>query len=441
MKVYLKDNVRDMRNCRSRSTRLRQEAVGRSRQPAARRHRADLQRRIFGRLFRALRAVRAKDLPHRQLVLQAEDIRERLLRTAGVLKVNILGEQQQQIFVDDLLQAAGDARHHWAAISSMRLASQNDVTPAGFVDTKGPRIYLQPRWRDRQPSTSSRTSRSSPMAEPSRSATSPRCAAAMPIRRASLIRNRGVSRALVLGVVMKPGFTGLVPRQSRSRPQDAKACKRSFRSGSRSPRSSTSRNVIAEAIREFMTKFFTALAVVIVVSLLSLGWRVRHRRRLGDPADALRGLRHHDADRARDFDRITLGALIISLGLLVDDAIIAIEMMVVKMEEGLDRIAAATFAWHSDRGADADRHARHPSPALCRWASRRRRPANMPGNIFWVVGFSLITSWFVAVFFISLSRRQAAARHQEGEPVATRRCYGTRMYQRLRSVVRSLRRS
>ena len=44
----------------------------------------------------------------------------------------------------------------------------------------------------------------------------------------------------------------------------------------------------------------------------------------------------------REFDRITLGALILSLGLLVDDAIIAIEMMVVKLEEGMDRLGAAT---------------------------------------------------------------------------------------------------
>ena len=71
----------------------------------------------------------------------------------------------------------------------------------------------------------------------------------------------------------------------------------------------------------------------------------------------------------RDFDRITLGALIISLGLLVDDAIIAIEMMVVKLEEGLDRIQAATFAWTSTAspmlfGTLVD-HRRLPAGRLC----------------------------------------------------------------------------
>jgi len=55
----------------------------------------------------------------------------------------------------------------------------------------------------------------------------------------------------------------------------------------------------------------------------------------------------------RVFDRITLGAMILALGLLVDDAIIAIEMMVVKMEEGVDRIRAASLCLEPYRGADA----------------------------------------------------------------------------------------
>ena len=69
-----------------------------------------------------------------------------------------------------------------------------------------------------------------------------------------------------------------------------------------------------------------------------------NRRGGGNPADLGRGICDHD-DHGSGFDRITLGALIISLGLLVDDAIIAIESMVVKMEEGMDRIRAAAYAW------------------------------------------------------------------------------------------------
>ena len=58
-------------------------------------------------------------------------------------------------------------------------------------------------------------------------------------------------------------------------------------------------------------------------------------------------------ETGRDFDRITLGALILALGLLVDDAIIAIEVMVVKMKEGMDRIKAAAYAWSHNRSPHA----------------------------------------------------------------------------------------
>ena len=69
--------------------------------------------------------------------------------------------------------------------------------------------------------------------------------------------------------------------------------------------------------------------------------------------------------------KISLGALIIALGLLVDDAIIAVEMMVRKMEEGYDKVRAATFAYDLDRDADADRHADH----------RGRLPADRHGQV------------------------------------------------------------
>jgi multidrug efflux pump subunit AcrB len=100
----------------------------------------------------------------------------------------------------------------------------------------------------------------------------------------------------------------------------------------------------------------------------------------------------------RVLDRITLGALILALGLLVDDAIIAIEMMVVKMEEGYDRIRASAYAWS---------HTASPMLAgtlvtvigLMPVGFAQSTAGEYAGNIFWVVGFALIASWFVAVIF------------------------------------------
>ncbi len=98
------------------------------------------------------------------------------------------------------------------------------------------------------------------------------------------------------------------------------------------------------------------------------------------------------------FDRVTLGALIIALGLLVDDAIIAIEIMVVKLEEGFDRIAAASYAWS---------HTATPMLAgtlvtiigFMPIGFARSTAGEYAGNIFWVTGYALITSWVVAVVF------------------------------------------
>src|SRR5258705_7005626 len=99
-----------------------------------------------------------------------------------------------------------------------------------------------------------------------------------------------------------------------------------------------------------------------------------------------------------DLHRIRLGALISAVGLLVDDAIIAIEMMVVKMEQGFDRARAATFAWNSTAFPML-------TGTLITVAGflpvgfAKSSAGEYAGGIFWVVGISLIVSWFVAVVF------------------------------------------
>src|SRR5437868_4512846 len=134
-----------------------------------------------------------------------------------------------------------------------------------------------------------------------------------------------------------------------------------------------------------------------------------------------------------NFDRITLSALIISLGLLVDDAIIAIESMVVKMEEGMGRIQAAAYAWS---------HAAGPMLAgtlvtvigFLPVGFARSTAGEYAGNMFWIVGFSLIASWIVAVVFTPylgvklLPEIKAVKGGHEG-------IYSTPRYQRLRHFV------
>src|SRR5437588_1221911 len=100
----------------------------------------------------------------------------------------------------------------------------------------------------------------------------------------------------------------------------------------------------------------------------------------------------------RVFDRITLGALVIALGLLVDDAIIAIEMMVVKLEEGFERVKAAAYAW-SHTAAPMLSGTLVTIIGFTPVGFAHSTAGEYAGNIFWIVGYALIVSWLVAVVF------------------------------------------
>ena len=134
---------------------------------------------------------------------------------------------------------------------------------------------------------------------------------------------------------------------------------------------------------------------MLLVSLLSLGWRVGIVVAAAVPL-TLAVVFVIMLETGRFFDRITLGALILALGLLVDDAIIAIEMMVVKMEEGMDRIAAAAYAW-SHTAAPMLSGTLVTVVGLMPVGFARSTAGEYAGNIFWIVGFALIASWVVAV--------------------------------------------
>jgi multidrug efflux pump subunit AcrB len=178
-----------------------------------------------------------------------------------------------------------------------------------------------------------------------------------------------------------------------------------------------------------MVKFFTALSVVIFVSLVALGFRVGIVVALAVPL-TLSAVFVVMMVTGRDFDRITLGALIISLGLLVDDAIIAIEMMVVRMEEGADRISAATSAWRAT-AAPMLTGTIVTIAGFLPVGFAASTAGEYAGNIFWVVAFSLIVSWIVAVTFTPYLgvKLLPDIKKVEGGHAAI---YATKNYERLR---------
>jgi len=146
-----------------------------------------------------------------------------------------------------------------------------------------------------------------------------------------------------------------------------------------------------------MVKFFVALGVVMLVSFLSMGWRVGVVVAAAVPL-TLAAVFIVMAATGKDFDRITLGSLILALGLLVDDAIIAIEMMVVKMEEGYDRIRAAAYAW-SHTAAPMLAGTLVTAIGFMPNGFAKSTAGEYTSNMFWIVGLALIASWIVAVTF------------------------------------------
>ncbi|MGY5776317.1 efflux RND transporter permease subunit [Rhizobium sp. LEGMi135b] len=374
-----------------------------------------------------LYALKAKGMPMRDLVRQAEVIRQDLLHVPGVKKINILGERPEQIFVEfsyAKLATLGISAQDIAAA----LQRQNTVTPAGSIDTRGPQVFIRfdgaynniQAIADTPIVAGGRTLKLSDFAEVKRGYEDPAT---------YLIRHNG-EPAIMLGVVMQQGWNGL--ELGKALEERSATIAQSLPLGMTLAKVSDQAVNIQEAVGEFMLKFAMALGVVLFVSLISLGWRVGIVVALAVPL-TLAVVFLIMLETGRFFDRITLGALILALGLLVDDAIIAIEVMVVKMEEGMDRIKAAAYAW-SHTAAPMLSGTLVTIIGLMPVGFARSTAGEYAGNIFWVVGFALIVSWIVAVVFTPYLgvKMLPAIKQVEGGHHAI---YDTPNYRRLRGVI------
>ncbi|MBC3940637.1 efflux RND transporter permease subunit, partial [Sphingomonas sp. DOAB1063] len=244
-----------------------------------------------------------------------------------------------------------------------------------------------------------------------------------------LVRSQG-EPAILLGVVMRERWNGLDLGVALEK--QVRQISNALPAGLTLTKVTDQAVNIQEAYGEFMLKFFVALAVVITVSLLSLGWRVGIVVAAAVPL-TLAGVFIIMLATGRDFDRITLGALILSLGLLVDDAIIVIETMVVKMEEGHDRIYASGQAWITT-AAPRLAGALVTSIGLMPVGFAASSAGEYAGNIFWIVAFALLTSWVVAGAFTPYLgvKLLPNIKPVEGGHAAI---YGTPRYRQLRGLI------
>ncbi|GAB7393133.1 efflux RND transporter permease subunit [Enterobacter asburiae] len=340
----------------------------------------------------ALFALKAKGEPQRQLIRDAEGLRQQLLHVPGVKKVNIIGEQAERIYISfshDRLATIGlSPQDIFNALNS-----QNALAAAGSIETRGAQIFIRldgafdelQKIRDTPFVAQGKTLKLSDVATVERGYEDPPT---------MLIRNQH-EPALLLGIVMRKGWNGLAVGKAL----DAETTKinDSLPLGMSLTKVTDQSVNIRSSVDEFMIKFFVALLVVMVVCFISMGWRVGVVVAAAVPLTLAVVFVVMEA-AGINFDRVTLGSLILALGLLVDDAIIAIEMMVVKMEEGYDRIKASAFAW-SHTAAPMLAGTLVTAIGFMPNGFAQSTAGEYTSNMFWIVGLALIASWFVAVVF------------------------------------------
>ena len=240
----------------------------------------------------ALYALKAKGEPHRHLVREAEVLRQRLLHVPGVKKVNIIGEQAERIFVEfsyDRLATLGvSPQDIFAALNS-----RNVMTPAGSIEAKGPQVFIRldgaiddlQEIRNTPVAAQGRTLKLSDIAEVKRGYEDPAT---------FLIRNNG-EPTLLLGVVMREGWNGL--DLGKALEAEAAAINAEMPLGMSLSKVTDQSVNIRAAVDEFMVKFFVALGVVMLVSFLSMGWRVGIVVAAAVPLTLGRGIHRHGGHR------------------------------------------------------------------------------------------------------------------------------------------------
>jgi multidrug efflux pump subunit AcrB len=390
----------------------------------------------FSDVYFSLIAVTAPGLPMRELTRETEAIRDRLQQIEGVHKALILGERSERVFIEfDVARLTNLGITPQVIFDAIE--DNNRLIPAGFIDLAGPRVYLRV---------------DADLSDPDQLAAVPirvgdrllQLSDLATIRRgyedppSYLVRAYGQD-AVLLGVVMRKGENGLAFGERLgafiSNEQNRMPLGMNL-----SPLTNQT-DAITAAVNLFQIKFLVAVAVVVLVSILAIG--LRAGLVVGIAVPLTLGLTFLLMKiTGVNLDRITLGALIIALGLLVDDAIIAIEMMIVKMEEGWDRVLAASHAWNVT-AAPMLFGTLVTVAGFVPIGFAQSGVGEYAGNIFWVLAYALIISWLVAVIFTPYLgvkmlpdyKAHAQANTGTGTNASANTLYQTPVYQKLRSLI------
>jgi len=380
----------------------------------------------FGDTFITLHSLTGEGYSYPELKKYAIRARDMLLATPGVEKAVIIGDQPEKIFIDVSSKALAE---RGLTLNDLRdtLAGQNNIDPAGTVDTgeRSVRISVE---GDVDKVEDIRELRLRSGDHVTRLGDIATVTAGLEDPATRKFRFNGED-SVQIGVVMAKGFNVL----DVGKAVDAtyKRFESSLPYGVKIDQIANQPRVVSEAVGEFMEALGEALVIVLVVSFLSIGWRSGLVIAIAIPL-VLAATFAVMYEFGIDLQRISLGALIIALGLLVDDAMIVVELMERKLEEGLVKIDAASFAYSSTAfpmltGTLITTAGFIPVGFAASTAGEYVR------SLFYVVGIALVISWFVAVYFtpwlghMILKQRHHAGNHHD--------VFDTRFYRHLRSTV------
>jgi multidrug efflux pump subunit AcrB len=379
----------------------------------------------FGDVFSAIYMVTGEGLGRAELKVYAERLRTRLLAVEDAAKVALIGDVEERIFVE--------ISHHRLATLGLSpqvifdaIGRQNAMIPAGAFQTDADEVQV----RVTGDLASLALLRDLPIAAGD---TVLQLGDFATIRRgyedpAAYLAFFNGSPAVGVGVAMADGAN--VVHLGELLAAEVEAFRADLPLGVEVTQSSDQADIVEEAFSEFIVTFIEALVIVLVVSFVTLGLRTGIVVALSVPI-VLAVVFVIMQAMGLNFDRITLGALIIALGLLVDDAIIAVEMMVVKIEEGYDRIAAASAAW-SSTAFPMLTGTLVTAVGFLPVGLAQSTSGEYAGNIFWVVGIALIVSWFVAVIVTPYLGLKLLPLPKPGAHHAS---YDSRLYRMLRAGV------
>ncbi len=380
----------------------------------------------FGDTYVALYAFTGEGFSFPELKSFAKRARDAVLTVPGVEKAPILGDQDEKIWVE--VSSKTLAERGISALSiAEALAQQNGQSPAGRIETgaRSVRIAVDGAVRTLDDLRELRIRAGREVIRLGDVATVSQGLIDPPERR---FRYQGRD-AVVLGVVMAKGrnvttlgeqVAGVVHGVEASLPLGVEV-----------GRISDQPKVVANSIKEFFKALVEALAIVLAVSFLSIGWRAGMVVAITIPLVLCATFAVMQV-MGIDLQRISLGALIISLGLLVDDAMIAVEMMERKLDEGLDKISAASFAYTSTAFPMLT-GTLVTTAGFIPVGFAKSTAGEYVNSLFWVVGISLVVSWVAAVYFTPwIGNLLLKARPHTGEH---RDAYDTRFYRMLRATV------